>query len=349
MARLGHDDRVIRGMGVYREGQEIAVDGISDAIYDAPKVGEARHALERAREVAEADGDAFVWVGLFQPTKAELAVVGSVFDLDAHQLEDAGNSHQRAKVDLGRQAAFVLVKVLTYQPETHEVDVGQVSVFVGPHYVVTVRHGTTRDLRELRDRVARRPDVLVRGPYGLLHAVVDQVVDGYLVVGEQVQAAVEELEERVFSPRPADLSGAIYMLKRENLEIRRTVHPLLSVAGSMMSERLPHVPEELASSFRDIGEHLLRVAEQAESTDGLLLALMAAANAKVDLLQSADQRRMAAWAALALIPTVIGSLYGMNFVYMPELEWRWGYPAVLLLIVVTLTVVYRRFRGAGWL
>jgi magnesium transporter len=335
-------------MGYYRDGRPTALPGLSDAIFDTPAVTTARQAMADLQARAVEEGG-FAWVGLFQPTKAELSAVASVFRLDSHQVEDAGNSHQRAKVDVDGDSAFVVLKVLTYLRDTHQVDVGQVSVFVGPHHVVTVRHGSTRDLRELRDRLATHPHALREGPVGVLHALVDQVVDGYLAVGEQVQDAVDELEERVFSPRRVDLSSAIYMLKRENSEIRRAVTPLLGVATSVANETLAAVPPRMTAGFRDVGEHLLRVAEQAEATDSLLLALMAAANAKVDLQQSADQRRMAAWAALALVPTVVGSLYGMNFVFMPELTWRWGYPVVLLLTLTVLVVLHRRFRRAGWL
>ncbi len=336
-------------MGYYRGGEPVVVEGLSDVIFDTPQVGAVTRALQSARDTAEADADAFVWVGVFQPTKAELATVGAIFGLDPHQLEDAGNSHQRAKVDLDRDEAFVVLKVLTFVAETQQVEVGQVAVFLGPSYLVTVRHGTTRDLREIRDRLLRRPAMLAHGPIGVLHGIVDYVVDGYLVVGEQVQDEVEALEERVFAPRGVDLSAPIYMLKRENLEVRRAVGPLVGVAASLAHETQPDMPEHLGAAFRDIGEHLLRVWEQAEATDTLLLALMSAANSKIELAQSSDQRRIAAWAALALVPTVIASLYGMNFVFMPELEWRWGYPAVLLLMAGTVTALYRMLRRAGWL
>jgi magnesium transporter len=335
-------------MGYYRDGHEVWLPGLSDAIYDAPSVAPARDAMLdlHARSVSD---DGFTWVGLFQPTKAELAAASQVFSLDAHQVEDAGNSHQRAKVDLGGTTAFVVLKVLSYVTDTRQVEVGQVAVFIGPRYVVTVRHGSTRDVRLLRDRVASQPHLLAHGPLGILHAVVDEVVDGYLRVGEQIQASVDQLEETVFSPRRVDLSGSIYLLKRENSEIRRAVGPLLPTAAAMAREAVDEVPDALKAGFRDVGEHVLRVSDQVESVDSLLLALMAAANAKVDLQQSADQRRMAAWAALALVPTVVASLYGMNFVFMPELQWRWGYPAVLLVVATVLVMLYRRFRRDGWL
>lgn len=337
-------------MGYFRADGAVSIEGLSDAVFDSPAVRGARESLVAAHERAVRDpSGAFVWVALFAPTKPELAAVTAVFDLDPHQVEDAGNIHQRAKADLSKDRTFVVLKTLSYRPETRQVETGQVAVFIGPTYVLTVRQGTPRDLRELRDRIAGDPAVLHRGPIGVLHAIADRVVDGYLLVSDQVQQEVERLEEAVFSPRGGEISGSIYLLKRENLEIRRAVSPLLMLATDLAHENLEDLPEQLGSHFRDIGEHLLRVADQAEAVDNLLLALMAAANARADLKQSADQRRMAAWAAIALVPTMIGSIYGMNFAFMPELDWRWGYPLVLLLMVVIIVVLYRRFRAAGWL
>lgn len=337
-------------MAYVRDGRAVHVEGLSDLVVDSPQTGSAGAALEALHEKAATDAPGtFVWVALFQPTKAELAAVRAVFDLDPHQVEDAANSRQRAKVDLDPLHAFAVLKTLTYRSETRQVESGQVAVFTGPTYVVTVRHGTTRELRELGDHLLASPPILGHGPIGVLHAVADLVVDGYLAVSDQVQAEVERLEEAVFSPRPGGLNSQLYLLKRENLEIRRAVTPLVAVAADLVHENLEDVPHGIRAGFRDVGEHVLRVADQSESVDSLLLALMAAANAQANLRQSEDQRRMAAWAALALVPTVVFSLYGMNFASMPELEQPWGYPLVLLLTGLVIVVLYRRFRSAGWL
>jgi magnesium transporter len=336
-------------MGYYRAGDPVVQDA-SDVIFDSPHVGKAQRVLteELARAVADPAG-AFVWVALFQPTKAELVAVREVFGLDWHQVEDAGNSHQRPKADLQGDHGFVVLKTLTYREETRQVETGQVSIFYGPSYVVTVRHGTTRELRELRDRVGSVPTVLGPGPVGLVHAVADAVVDGYLAVSDRVQEEVERLEESVFSPHQPDISAAIYLLKRENLEVRRAVSPLVPVATDLAHEVLTELPASMLAGFRDVGEHVLRVADQSESVDSLLLALMAGANAQAQLTQSADQRRMAAWAALALIPTMVGAVYGMNFAFMPELQWRFGYPALMAVMIVVMVLLYRRLKSAGWL
>lgn len=341
---------MIRVMGYYRSGDPVVIEGLTDAIFDTPHVREAHAALQTAHDQARAEAvPSFLWVGLFQPTKAELSMAASVFALDRHNVDDAGNSHQRPKADIRGDSAFLLMKVLSYVPTTRQVETGQLAVFIGATFVVTVRYGSTRDLRQVRDRVSARADILRTGPIGVLHAVVDQVVDGYVSVEEQVQGEVERLEEAVFSPRSIDLSESIYLLKRENLEVRRAVSPLLALADDVVRLQLDGVPRPMEAAFRDVGEHVLRVAEQAEAVDALLLALMAATNAKSALQQNADQRRIAAWAALALIPTVVGSIYGMNFELMPELEWPWGYPAVVLVTATLMVLVYRRLRRAGWL
>jgi magnesium transporter len=337
-------------MGYFRRGGSVVDDDWANAIYDSPLVRDAQAALAAAHERAHHDpAGAFVWVGLFEPTVAELGVVRDVLGLEWHQVEDAGNAHQRAKADIDDERGFLVLKTLVYRGETRQVETGQVSIFVGPTYVVTVRHGSPRDLRVLRERVAADPGALATGPLGVLHLIADLVVDGYIAVADQVQQEVEHLEELVFAPHRQEISASIYLLKRENLEIRRAVAPLLPLATDLAHELLTVLPEHMRDSFRDVGEHLLRVADQSESVDSLLLALMAAANAQAQLNQSNDQRKMAAWAALALVPTMVGAIYGMNFQNMPELTWRWGYPAVLALTAGVMVALYRRFRSAGWL
>jgi magnesium transporter len=302
-------------MGCFRGGRPAQVDGSIDTVFDVPQVREAREAISALHRRTCADGDAaFVRIGLFARTKAELVLISDVFEVPPHQVE-----------------------------------IGQVAVFVGESFVLTtVGHGSTRGLRQVRDRLAVRPP-LVDAPVGLLHAIADDVVDGYLAVTEQVADEVERLEELVFAPHQRDLSESIYLLKRENMQIRRAVNPMITVAGDLVHTNVGEVPPTMLAGFRDVGEHLLRVADQAEQVDTLRLGLMAASNAKATPQQSDDQRRIAAWAALALVPTVIFSLYGMSLALMPELEWALGYPAVLLGVAVVIALLYRRLRRGGWL
>jgi hypothetical protein len=207
-------------MGFYRGGEPVVVDGLSDVIFDTPHVAAAQQALRAARDQAATDADAFVWVGLFQPTKAELATVGSIFDLDPHQVEDAGNSHQRAKVDFNGEETFVVLKVLTFVPETQQVEVGQVAVFLGPSYLVTVRHGTTRDLREIRDRLLLRPGMLRPGrrPTGAGKTVVGEFAVHLALLTEGASASTPPRSRRCRTRSTHDL-----------------VRPLHGAAGSACS------------------------------------------------------------------------------------------------------------------
>lgn len=323
------------------------VPGPADGNIRQEGVGESlREAHEQARHTSPG---AFVRVTAIEPSPAELDALTDAFGLDPHQVGNAGNPHQRPKADITTERAFVVLKTLAYGADTAQVESGQLAVLAGPGYVVTVHHGIANDLPLPGDGVDLDASSGAAGPFRALHAIVDEVVAGYLTVTGAVQEEVERLEERVFSPDARDPTSAIYLLKRENLEVRRAVTPLATLAADLAHQIHPGLPTHLRPPFREVGEHLLRVADQAESVDTLLLALMSAANAQAEVKQSADQRRMAAWAAIALVPTVVASIYGMNFATMPELEWRWGYPVVLLLLLTVIVVMYRRFRSAGWL
>jgi magnesium transporter len=329
-------------MGYYRAGLPV--------VDDEPGAPDQLQVLRSLHDRAVADpAGAFVWVGLSDPARAELAVVRDVFGLEWHEVEDAENVRLRPKARLDTEGGSVVLATLAYHEGSHQVTTGQMSVFYGPTFLVTVRHGAAPQLDELRERWAAEHRLRDHGTVGVVHAVMDLVVDEHLAVSERVHDEVERLEEAVFAPSRGDISAAIYLLKRENLEVRRAVSPLLPLATDLAHELLTGLPAGTSGAFRDVGEHLLRVGEQAESVDSLLLALMAAANAQVQLTQSADQRRMAAWAALALIPTMVGAVYGMNFAFMPELQWRFGYPALMAVMIVVMVLLYRRLKSAGWL
>jgi magnesium transporter len=292
---------------------------------------------------------AFVWIGLYHPTRGELDAVRDVFGLEELRVEDAANPRQRAKFELEKDGAFVLMKVLEYEDLTSDVETGQISVFVGPSYAVTVRHGVLGDLRSVRARLEDSPDMLCRGPVSVLYVVADGVVDGYLSVAEEIQRDIEQIEEQVFSPGRTDDAAAIYRLKRENLEMRRAVEPLVGIAQEMAREEIDQVPEELSAHFRDIGEHILRVNDQNASADSLLMTMLMASRAQQDLQQNSDMRKISAWVAIAAVPTMIAGIYGMNFDVMPELHSPWGYPAVMTVILLAVVTMYRAFKRSGWL
>lgn len=337
---------MIRGLGIYREGVRI-----NDAAFVRGEVpgtpGLGRHLREMA-QVARQEPDAFAWVGLSHPSKLELELIGEVFDLDPLYLDDAMNHRQPTKLDPRADYDFLVMKILTYVEATSDVETGQLSVFIGEDFIVTVRLGPWGYLDDVRSELEAKPEHLAYGPAAVLHAIMDRIVDGYTAVGDEVNTDIQNLEENIFSPEPSD-PQAVYRLKRENLELRRAAVPL-----SRMAEDLANVgPSKLAHVFgplfSDVSDHLMRVRDSTETNDNLLMALLMAATARQDLQQNADMRRISAWVAIAAVPTMIAGVYGMNFENMPELRAEFGYPAILLFMAVVCFSMYRAFKRSGWL
>jgi magnesium transporter len=299
-------------MGYYAHGAPTLVDECAALVGEIPGDAAVVDRLYRLVEHAKADDDpkSFVWIGLFQPTKAELHVVGQALALPELQLEDAANSRQRAKLEVDGPRTFVVFKALDYIEETSDVETGEFAVFVGPGYCVTVRHGPLADLRGVRARIEARDDLIRLGPVSVLYAVLDAIVDGYMSVTDEVSKDIEQVEESVFSPRRSDDSASIYRLKRENLEMRRAVMPLVPTAHQFVANNHAVVPAELHAYFHDIGDHLLRVADTIETNDQLLMTMLMAATSRQDLQQNSDMRKISAWVAIAAVPTMIAGIYG---------------------------------------
>lgn len=310
------------------------------------------HLIHRLREltehVSEHEGD-FVWIAMFEPTKPELAVVRELLDLPKLQVEDAGNPRQRPKAEFDRERAFIVFKLLEYVAASSDIESGQMSIFVGPGYVVTVRYGSSGSMRWVLDRIDDTKALLQYGPLSILHSVLDEAVDEYLRVIDLVSAEIGKIEVSVFASHMTDDTARIYELKRENLEIRRAVAPLASVAPQFMTADDSRLAPALRPYFRDIGDHLLRASDLVDSNDSLLLTMLMASTARLDLQQNSDMRRISAWVAIAAVPTMIAGIYGMNFDDMPELHQVWGYPAVLILMVTVCSLMYVKFKKSGWL
>ncbi len=295
-------------------------------------------------------GRDFMWIALTDPTAEEAEAVWSDLELPRLQLEDALNPRQRAKIELlDHRRVMLVLKRLRYIAATREIETDQVSVFVGPHVVVTVSLGSPPDFSQTRSSLSEGAEVSEYGPVAVLHQLLDEAVDGYLAAVEQVTGQIEEIEESVFAPGRGDDSEAIYRLKRENLEIRRAVAPLLPGARRLARNEWRHLPPSLRPYFRDVADHVLRAADSVDSNDSLLMAMLMAATARADLEQNQDMRRISAWVAIAVVPTMIAGIYGMNFEDMPELHWAVGYPAILVAMAAVCTYMHHRFRRAGWL
>lgn len=291
-----------------------------------------------------ADKNDSIWIGVFEPTAAELAQIAGPLKLHPLAVEDAVEAHQRPKVERYDDHLFMSIKTVTYAND--DIQTAEINVFLGTNYLLTVRHGKGHDLRAVRRRAETQDHELEHGPTAALYAVVDSVVDDYQDVAAELELDVQEVETSVFSNIRTNDSSRIYRLKRETLEFRRAVMPLREpvnrfVAGAM--------PEDARPYFRDIGDHLSRVAESIDATDHLLDNALHAHIAHLSIQQNDDMRKLAAGATLFAVPTAIAGIYGMNFRHMPELNWTLGYPLVVGGMLVLCAYIVSRFKKSGWL
>ncbi|CAM5661858.1 magnesium transport protein CorA [Streptomyces narbonensis] len=308
--------------------------------------------LSDALDEARVTGDAFLWVGLYEPSEAEFAHVASEFALHPLAVEDALKAHQRPKLEVYDDSLFVVLKPVVYEPESDRVTSGELMVFIGDCFVVTVRHGEGAALAAVRKRLEAEPAVLRHGPTAVLYAVSDAVVDHYLDVAGELQVDLEELEADVFAPtggNPSNTAERIYTAKRQVLEFRRASGPLAGPLARLATGSVPFVNEHAQPFFRDVNDHLLRSNEQVEGLDRLLSDVLSAHLAQMGVRQNDDMRKISAWAAMAAVPTMIAGIYGMNFDHMPELHWTWSYPALIVLMAGIVTGLYRLFKRRGWL
>ncbi len=291
----------------------------------------------------------FVWVGLHDPDSHELDAIADLYDLHELAVEDAISAHQRPKVERYADSLFIVLKTLSYVDEEDAVETGEISLFVGHKFIVTVRHGKGGALSEARHRLEGMSSVLAHGPSAVVYAVCDSVVDHYEEVAESLQEDVDEVEKSVFSTQRTSDAARIYILKRELAEMRRAVMPLREPMNRFTAGAVRGIHEDAAPYFRDVWDHLNRVAETIDSLDGLLSTAFDAHIAQISIQQNDDMRRISAAVGLVAAPTLIGSIYGMNFDHMPELHWLYGYPMALIMMALSSLVVFIISKRAGWL
>ncbi|MFJ3897012.1 magnesium/cobalt transporter CorA [Streptomyces sp. NPDC090083] len=326
---------------IYRDGRRT----------DGP--GDFSDGLDHCRRV----GDAFVWIGLYEPTEKEFDRVTQEFGLHPLAVEDALTAHQRPKLEVYDDSLFVVLKPVAYEADSDVVTSGEVMVFVGDSFVVTVRHGMEAPLAAVRHRLEEEPEMLRHGPTAVLYSIADAVVDHYVDVAGELQTDLEELEAAVFSPvggGSRTTASRIYAFKRQILEFRRATgplaQPLARLAGvGLAGDRVPYVNDRSRPFFRDVNDHLTKVNESVEGLDRLVSDVLSAHLAQTGVRQNDDMRKISGWAAMAAVPTMIAGIYGMNFDHMPELHWLWGYPAVIVLMAVLEMLLYRTFKRRGWL
>ncbi|MEU0499877.1 magnesium and cobalt transport protein CorA [Nocardia sp. NPDC005998] len=299
-------------------------------------------------------GTGFVWVGLHDPDEYQMADIAKTFDLHPLAVEDVIHAHQRPKLERYDNTLFLVLRTVSYVPhEIHSiseiVETGDIMVFTGPNFAVTVRHGEHTGLAGVRKELESQPEQLGYGPGAVLHAVADHVVDSYVEVAQSVENDIDEMEEEIFTPRSKVSVESIYQLKREVVELRRAVNPLGTALEALGRNTGMPLPKEVRRYIRDVADHHTAVAERINDFDEALSALITAALAKVGVQQNTDMRKISAWVAIAAVPTMIAGIYGMNFEHMPELKQVWGYPAVLLLIAAVCTGLYVNFHRNNWL
>jgi magnesium transporter len=291
----------------------------------------------------------FVWLGAHEPTAEEFDAVAREFDLHELAVEDAIEAHERPKLEVYGETLFVVLKTVRYIDSEEVIRSGEIMLFVNPTFVITVRHGEGSDLHPVRETIEKRPDLLRCGPGAILHAVIDRVVDDYEPAVQGLEIDIQQVEEQVFSEDATNPAQRIYRLEREVLEMQRAVRPLAAPVDRLARGHFDLISPELRDYFRDVHDHVLRVASRVEGFRDLLGSALQANLTQVTVRQNADMRRISAWVAILAVPTMIAGIYGMNFRHMPELSWRYGYPAVLAVIVIVCTALYRGFRRAGWL
>ena len=300
-------------------------------------------------------GEGFVWLGLHEPDDHQMTDVGELFGLHELAIEDAVHAHQRPKLEIYDATQFLVLRTIKYvEHESVEqaneiVETGEIMVFAGPDFVITVRHGDHTHLSGVRRRLEANVERLRNGPTAVMHAVADRVVDSYLAVTERMDHDVLDIEESVFGTMRAFSIAPVYLLKREVLEFRRAVVPLSGPLGTLSSTDNPKIPKEIRRQMRDVNDHLTTVVERVVEYDEVLSSLLDAAAAKVGIQQNSDMRKISAWVAIGAVPTMVAGLYGMNFDILPGMHDSQGFGLLVLFLLAVCTGLWWIFRRHDWL
>ena len=290
----------------------------------------------------------FVWIGLFEPSAAELGQLAKRFKLHPLAVEDALNAHQVPKVEVYGRELFVVAR--TAQLVDAEIAYGETAIFVGPGHLITVRHGSARAHTELRTQLEAAPGLLAKGSDYVLHAVLDFVVDGYKPIIRALEDEVLDIENRTLS---SFLSHGevkrLFHLRRDLIRFKRVLSPMAEVCGQLAHLEIPCLDDDVRPYFRDVLDHVQRTEAMVDALREVITSVFEAASLLEQQRQGAITRKLAAWAAILAVPTAIAGVYGMNFDHMPELRWALGYPAVMAVIATTCGVLYARFKKNGWL
>jgi magnesium transporter len=304
------------------------------------------------------ESNQFVWIGLHEPSEEILKKVQEQFSLHDLAVEDARNAHQRPKVELYGDSVFVVLRTAQMGKE-HHIEFGETHFFVGPNFIVTIRHGSSVSYSNVRARCESTPHLLSKGPGFVLYAVMDFIVDQYFPVIHELEQELQVVEDKVFKEKPnRTTTEHIYQLKRELLEVKRVISPLVDICNRLMRFEIKCISEETRPYFRDVYDHAIRINEVVDNTRELLNTALEANFSLISISQSDVSKKFAGWAAIIAVPTMVAGFYGMNFKFMPELEWQFGYPELEwqfgypLVVVFTIGacfLLYYFFRRSGWL
>ena len=342
------------------QGGDLA--GNFDSLPRPPRSGvinsAAYHNGVRVADVPVADledawrySDRFLWVGLYEPSEMLLAHIQRTFGLHELAIEDAHRAHQRPKLESYDDSMFVVLRTARLsEGGEHRIEFGETHVFLGPRYVVTVRHGSFTSHIGLRSRCEARPQLLAKGEGFVLHSLMDFIVDQYFPVVDALEAELDELEEQIFSGKfVRSVTARLYHLRRDLLSLKQAVTPLMDVSSHLSRIHSPLISPDTQPYFQDIHDHVTRIADLIDSLQQLSHIALESYLALISVAQNDDTKRLAAWAAILAVPTLIAGMYGMNFKFMPETEWVYGYPAALLLMFSICGLLFRWFRRVGWL
>ena len=321
---------------------------VENAIYVDGRRSEEPASLQETYEAVR-DRRGVAWIGLYRPTQEEFASVAGEFGLHPLAVEDAIKAHQRPKLERYGETLFVVLRAARYLDRSETVEFGEVHVFVGKDFVVTVRHGEALDVGKVRRRMEGDADLLKRGPEAILYAIMDRVLDDYAPVVAGLENDIDEIETEVFSGN-AGVSRRTYQLSREVIEFQRAADPLPGMLSGLMAgfEKYGTDPE-LQRYLRDVQDHAIQVTERVAGFREILQNILSVNLTLVGLQQNDEVKKVSAWAAILFAPTLIGTIYGMNFDHMPELHWSLGYPFALVMMVAVCLVLYLVFKRRGWL
>jgi magnesium transporter len=307
-------------------------------------------ALEDISEVLKDDAARFVWIGLHAPDEPLLRRVQVEFGLHDLAIEDALRAHQRPKLERYDDSLFLVMRTARMASDTRRLEFGETHIFVGARYVVSVRHGSTLSYAGVRARCEATPALLAQGPGFVLYALMDFIVDQYFPVVETLEDELERLEDEIFGERfDRDTTSRIYRLKRDLLELKRAASPLVDICNRLVRGDMELIPEATRPYFRDVYDHVIRINEMIDTVRELLGAALEANLSLASVSQNEVVKRLTGWGAIVAVPTLIASIYGMNFSMMPELTWRFGYPVALATMATACGFLYYRFKRSGWL